>query len=48
MSYNKQLINKIKEIFHTKLQEKTNWGRNDVKVLLDNSISEAVLEILDK
>ena len=41
MTYNKQLVIKIKEIFHSKLQEKTNWGRNDVKTLLDNSISEA-------
>ena len=47
MSYNKQLINRIKEIFCSKLQEKTNWGRNDVKTLLDNSISEAVLEMLE-
>lgn len=47
MSYNKELINRIKEIFYLKLQTKTNWGRNDVKALLDNAISEALLEILD-
>ena len=47
MTYNKQLVNNIREIFYSKLQEKTNWGRNDVKTLLDNSISEAVLEMLD-
>ena len=41
MTYNKQLVNNIREIFYSKLQEKTNWGRNDVKTLLDNSISEA-------
>ena len=47
MSYNKELVNNIREIFYSKLQEKTNLGRNDVKTLLDNSISEAVLEMLD-
>lgn len=47
MSYNKQLVIKIKEIFYSKLQEKTNWGRNDVKAMFDNSVSEAVLEMLD-
>ena len=47
MSYNKELIKKIREIFYSKLQEKTNWGRNDVKTLLEKSISEAVLEMLD-
>lgn len=40
MSYNKQLINRIKLNFKKKLT----GGRNDVKVLLDNSINEAVLD----
>jgi hypothetical protein len=47
MSYNKQLINRIQEIFYNKLQEKTNWGRNDVKSLYDKSVNEALLEMLD-
>jgi hypothetical protein len=47
MSYNKQLILKIQEIFYIKLQEKTNWGRNDVKSLYNKSVNKALLELVD-
>jgi len=44
---NKALIKRIEEIFTEKLQEKTGWGRNDVLTIYKESVSEAVLEMLD-
>lgn len=48
MTYNKQLLTRIQEIFHSKLQAKTGWGKNEVIQLHTESINEAVLELLDK
>ena len=45
---NKELLKKIRERFHEKLQAKTGWGRNDVMVAYDQAVSEATLEMLDK
>ena len=44
---NKKLIARIEELFFEKLQEKTGWGRNDIKAAYKEAVSEAVLEMLD-
>lgn len=46
--YNKQLIERITELFQQKVQAKTGWGRNEVLDLHKNAVIEAVLELVDK
>lgn len=46
--YNKQLIERIDELFQQKLQTKTNWGRNEVLALYKDAKVEALLELVDK
>lgn len=40
-------FNRFEEIFTQKLQSKTNWGRNEIILLLKDSIKETLLEVLD-
>jgi hypothetical protein len=42
----RELIERIEKIFGDKLNEKTNWGRNQILSILKDSISEALLESL--
>lgn len=44
---NKQLIERIEEIFREKLQAKTSWGRNDLLVVYKDAVNEALLELID-
>lgn len=44
---NKKLIERIEQIFNQKLDAKTGWGKNEVKILLKEAIAEASLEMLD-
>lgn len=44
---NKKLLARIEEIFNQKLQEKTSWGRNDVKDIYKQAVNEALMELLD-
>lgn len=46
--YNKQLLERINELFQQKLQVKTGWGRNEVLALLKDSQIEALSELVDK
>ncbi len=43
---NKKLIERIGQIFESKLQSKTGWGRNEILALYRDSVNEAVLELL--
>lgn len=45
--YNKKLLERIKEIFAQKLSVKTGWGKNEILVLHNEAIVEAVLELVD-
>ena len=45
---NRKLLLKIREIFHTKLQAKTGWGRNEIMELYNASVNEALLELMDE
>lgn len=47
MTYNKQLLTRLQEIFHSKLQSKTGWSKNEVIQLHTKSINEAVLGLID-
>ena len=38
-----QLLEKTREVFVQRLQEKTSWGRNEIVQLFDQSVSKAVL-----
>ena len=44
---NKKLVTRIKELFEQKLQAKTSWGRNEILALHAESVSEAVMEMMD-
>ncbi len=44
---NRKLLQRVEEIFALKLQAKTGWGRNDVLAAYKESVSEAILELLD-
>lgn len=45
---NKALLKRIEEIFTKKLQAKTGWGRNEILTAYKDSVSEAILEIIDQ
>lgn len=45
---NKELLKKIRERFHEKLQAKTGWGKNDVIAEYDKAVTEILLEMLDQ
>jgi hypothetical protein len=44
---NKELLKRIEEIFEAKLQAKTGWGKNEVMGLYKDSVTEALMELLD-
>lgn len=44
---NKKLLLRIEEIFHEKLEQKTSWGRNDIKDLYKQAVNEALMELLN-
>lgn len=43
---NKKLLERIREIFLAKLSAKTGWGKNEVLQAYDDSVREALLELL--
>ena len=43
----KDLLKKIEEIFHEKLQSKTGWGRNEITSIYQASVNEALMELAD-
>lgn len=44
---NRDLINKISELFEIKLQEKNGWGKNEVLKAYKECVIEAILEVVD-
>lgn len=42
------LLKKIEETFHQKLEDKTGWGRNEIKQAYQSAVNEVLLEISDK
>jgi hypothetical protein len=42
---NKQLLQRLEEIFFKKLEEKTGWGRNLVKQRFKDSLNEVIFEM---
>lgn len=44
---NKKLLKRIEEIFELKLSTKTGWGKNEVLQLYKDSVTEALLELID-
>jgi len=43
----KDLLKRIEEIFHEKLQCKTGWGRNEITNIYQASVNEALMELSD-
>lgn len=43
---NKQLLQRIEQLFNEKLQAKTDWGRNKVMAIYREAVSEALMELL--
>lgn len=43
---NKQLLQRIEELFAEKLQAKTGWGRNEVLAAYKDAVREALMEAL--
>lgn len=44
---NKKLLLRIEQLFTEKLQSKTGWGRNEILAAYKESVSEAIMEMLD-
>jgi hypothetical protein len=44
---NKKLIERIEEIFYSKLETKSGWGKNEVKALYKEAVNQALLELVD-
>lgn len=44
----KEFVRLLREKVDEGLSEKTNWGRNDVKKIIEKAISDTALEILDE
>jgi len=34
----------FKKLFNKRLQEKTNWGRNDIKALVEELVDQVIIE----
>jgi len=45
---NKQLIERITELFKEKLERKTGWGRNEIFQAYQDCVNQACLEFIDK
>jgi len=43
---NKQLLQRIEELFAEKLRAKTGWGRNEVMAAYKDAVREALMEAL--
>ena len=43
----KRAISAVKEVFEDRLQEKTSWGRNEVKTILDEAIATVYIGMAD-
>lgn len=43
---NKQLLQRIEQLFNEKLQAKTGWGRNEVMAAYKEAVTEALMELL--
>jgi hypothetical protein len=45
---NKELLNRIEELFKERLSTKTSWGRDQVLLQYQSAVSDALTELLDK
>lgn len=45
---NKELIQRIEELFEKKIGRKTGWGKNEIMIEFKNAVNEATLEVIDK
>jgi hypothetical protein len=44
---NKEILNKIQELFFSKLESKTGWGKNNVKELYNQCVIEVLSEYIE-
>lgn len=44
---NRKLLARIQEIFFSKLQTKTGWGKLEIQQLYKDSVLEAISELID-
>jgi len=44
---NKELLNRIEELFKERLNTKTSWGKNEVLLQYQSAVSNALTELLD-
>jgi hypothetical protein len=44
---NKEILNKIQTLFFSKLENKTGWGKNDVKELYKQCVIEVLSEYIN-
>jgi hypothetical protein len=45
---NKKLIERIQELFFLKLEDKTGWGKLDIKDAYRDCVAQALLEFIDQ
>ncbi|MDH6310902.1 hypothetical protein M2451_004059 [Dysgonomonas sp. PFB1-18] len=43
-----ELLKQIEQAFAQKLEEKTGWGRNEIKAAYRSAVNETLMEITDK
>ncbi len=43
----KKFITRFKELLYEELNKKTNWGRNDLKIVIELCIVQALLEVME-
>lgn len=43
----KKILKRIEEIFYSKLQAKTGWGRNEIMKAYKDTVNEALIECID-
>lgn len=47
MSQNKILLEKVEDAFFKKLQQKTNWGRKQIKAAFNEAKTESLIELIE-
>lgn len=45
---NKKVIERIGQLFERKLQQKTEWGRNEIIALYNEAVREVLFELIDE
>ena len=45
---NKEILDRIQQLFFSKLEDKTGWGKNDIKALYKDCVLEVLKDYLNE